>query len=99
MAVALGIIGCLLFIGFAISRLRARKGAKEDMPKLFLRPLGMSAVQHRPTFLDHSYIERTTQRVEIRSVSKHSHCCAQATHSRQRCGRTKKSLQAIKRPD
>jgi hypothetical protein len=35
MAVALSIIGCLLFVGFAISRLRARKGAKDDMPKLF----------------------------------------------------------------
>jgi hypothetical protein len=35
MAVSLIIIACLLFVGFAISRLRARKGAKEDMPKLF----------------------------------------------------------------
>jgi hypothetical protein len=35
MAVGLIIIGCILFVGFAVSRLRARKGAKEDMPKLF----------------------------------------------------------------
>jgi hypothetical protein len=35
MAVILIVIGCLLLVGLALSRLRARKGAKEDMPKLF----------------------------------------------------------------
>jgi hypothetical protein len=35
MAVILIIIGCVLLVGFALSRLRARKNAKEDMPRLF----------------------------------------------------------------
>jgi hypothetical protein len=35
MPVILIIIGCLLLVGFAFSRLRARKSAKADVLKLF----------------------------------------------------------------
>ncbi len=33
--VGLSVVGGLLLAGFAISRLRARKGAKQDVQKLF----------------------------------------------------------------
>ncbi len=35
MAVVLIIVGCVLLVGFAFSRLRARKSTKEDVLKLF----------------------------------------------------------------
>jgi hypothetical protein len=35
MAFSLSILGGLLVAGFAFSRLKARKGAKQDIPKLF----------------------------------------------------------------
>ncbi len=35
MVVGLSVVGGLLLAGFAISRLRARKGAKQDVQKLF----------------------------------------------------------------
>jgi len=35
MAVGLSVVGGLLLVGFAFSRLRARKGVNEDVQKLF----------------------------------------------------------------
>jgi len=35
MAVSLSVVGGLLLAGFAFSRLRARKGVKENVQKLF----------------------------------------------------------------
>jgi hypothetical protein len=35
MAVSLLVLGGLLLVGFVFSRLKARKGTKQDMPKLF----------------------------------------------------------------
>ena len=35
MYTGLAVVGGLLFVGFAFSRLRAKKGAKQDIQKLF----------------------------------------------------------------